>query len=460
MTEVLATGLDELRGAVRGGVIDPEDASYDEARTLFNAMIDKKPALIARCRDVADVIAAVNFARDSGMDTAIRGGGHNGGGLGSVDDGLVIDLSPMNGVRVDPDARTVTAGGGALLGDVDHATNVFGLALPAGIISTTGVGGLTLGGGTGHLTRGHGLTIDHLRSADVVLADGSFVKASEDENDDLFWALRGGGGNFGVVTSLTFGLVPVANIVGGPMWWPIEQTEEILDWYRGFIGEQPGFLGGFFNFHSVPPVPPFPEELHLHKVCGVAWCCADVAAADELLAPARALEPVLDGVAEMPLPVLNSAFDGLYGPGDQWYWRADFVAEIPDEAVTAHAEWGAKMPTWKSGVHLYPTDGPQQQIGKSDTAWSYRDANWAQVIVGVDPDPATKDELRDWCIGYWDALHPFSLGGGPLNMMGLEEGQERVQATYRDNYERLTQIKAKYDPDNFFHVNQNIKPAE
>jgi FAD/FMN-containing dehydrogenase len=459
MTEVLATGLDELRAVVRGGVIGRDDLEYDAARVLFNAMIDKRPELIVYCRDVADVIAAVDFARESGLDAAIRGGGHNGGGLGSVDDGLVIDVSLINNVRVDPDAGTVTAGGGALLGDVDHATNVFGLALPAGIISTTGVAGLTLGGGTGHLTRGHGLTIDHLRSADVVLADGSFVKASEDENEDLFWAIRGGGGNFGVVTSLTFDLVPVANIVGGPMWWPIEQTEEILDWYRGFIGEQPGSLGGFFNFHSVPPVPPFPEELHLQKVCGVAWCCADVESADELLAPARALNPVLDGVAEMPLPVLNSAFDGLYGPGDQWYWRADFVAEIPDEAVKLHAEWGEKMPTWKSGVHLYPTDGPQQEVGKTDTAWSYRDAKWAQVIVGVDPDPASKDELRDWCIGYWEALHPYSLGGGPLNMMGIEEGQERVQATYRDNYERLTKIKAKYDPDNFFHVNQNIKPA-
>jgi FAD/FMN-containing dehydrogenase len=228
MTEVLATGVDELRAAVRGAVTGRDDSDYDVARALYNAMIDKRPELIVRCVDVADVIAAVNFGRENGLDTAIRGGGHNGGGLGSVDDGIVIDLSPMNNVRVDPQARSVTAGGGALLGGVDHATNVFGLALPAGIISTTGVGGLTLGGGTGHLTRGHGLTIDLLRSTDVVLADGSLVRASEDENEDLFWAIRGGGGNFGVVTSFTFDLVPVSNIVGGPMWWPVEQTEEIL----------------------------------------------------------------------------------------------------------------------------------------------------------------------------------------------------------------------------------------
>jgi len=458
MTEVLAP-IDELRSQIRGDVIGRDDARYDDARALYNAMIDKRPELIVRCRDVADVIAAVRYGGEAGLDVAIRSGGHNGGGLGSVEDGIVIDLSQMNGVRVDPDAGLVTAEGGALLGDLDHATHAFGQAVPAGIISTTGVAGLTLGGGTGHLTRAHGLTIDSLVSADVVLADGSFVHASEHENDDLFWALRGGGGNFGVVTSLTFRLAPVANVVGGPMFWPVERAAEILSWYRDFIGEQPEYLGGFFNFHSIPPAPPFPEELHLQKVCGIVWCCPEVEHAGELLAPARALGPVLDGVMEMPLPVLNSAFDALYPAGDQWYWRADFVGEVPDEAVELNAEWGAKMPTWKSGMHLYPIDGAQQRIGRNDTPWSFRDANFAQVIIGVDPDPAVKDELRDWCVGYWEAMHPYSAGGGPLNMMGLEEGQERVQATYRDNYSRLAQIKAKYDPDNFFHVNQNIRPA-
>jgi FAD/FMN-containing dehydrogenase len=458
MTEVLATGLEELRGAVRGAVITRDDPAYDAARVLFNAMIDKRPELIVRCVDVADVIAAVNFGRESGLDTAIRGGGHNGGGLGSVDDGLVIDVSAIKNVRVDPEKRLATVGGGAVWGDVDHATNAFGLAVPAGIISTTGVAGLTLGGGTGHLTRGYGLTIDSLVSADVVLADGSLLHASEDENPDLFWALRGGGGNYGVVTSFTFRLSPVSNVVAGPMFWPIERAAEILDWYRGFIGEQPEELGGFYNFHSVPPVPPFPEELHLHKVCGIVWCCSDPVLADELLAPARALNPVIDGVAEMPLPMVNAAFDGLYAPGDQWYWRADFVNEIPDEAVELNAEWGEKMPTWKSGMHMYPIDGAPSRVGNDDTAWAFRDANWAQVIVGVDPDPAAAGELRDWCVGYHEALHPYSAGGAYVNMM-MEEGQERVQASYRGNYDRLAQIKAKYDPDNFFHVNQNIRPA-
>jgi hypothetical protein len=450
--------VDTYAQTVRGSVTRSSDPDYDEVRALYNAMIDKRPALIARCRDVADVIATVNFARDSGLDIAIRGGSHNGGGFGSVDDGVVIDLAPMNNIRVDPDAGTATAGGGALLGDLDHATHAFGSVVPAGILSTTGVGGLTLGGGTGHLTRGHGLTIDSLLSADIVLADGSFVQASEDKNDDLFWAIRGGGGNFGVVTSFTYRLTPVSNIVGGPMFWPVERAPEILHWYRGFIGEQPESLGGFFNFHSVPPAPPFPEELHLQKVCGVVWCCTDLEQANGLLSPARALDPILDGVTEMPLPLLNSAFDPVYPAGDQWYWRADFVKEVPDEAVQLHAEWGAKMPTWKSGMHLYPIDGAQQRVGKNDTAWSFRDANFAQVIIGVDPDPGLKDVIREWCVGYFDALHPHSLGGAPLNMM-MEEGQERIQATYRDNYPRLAKIKAKYDPNNVFHVNQNIKPA-
>jgi FAD/FMN-containing dehydrogenase len=449
---------DEFRAGVRGDVFTPEEGGYDEACSMFNAMIDKKPAVIFRCSDVADVIAAIGFARERDLDTAIRGGGHNGGGLGSVDDGLVIDLSPINNVRVDPEAGLLTVGGGAQLGAVDHAGHPFGLGVPAGIISTTGVGGLTLGGGLGHLTRKFGLTIDNLVSADVVLADGSLVKASEDENEDLFWALRGGGGNFGVVTSFTFRTVPVSTVIAGPMFWPIERSQEILEWYRDFLPEQPDDLTGFFNFHSVPPVPMFPEEFHLQKVCGVVWCCTDHARADELLAPARELKPIIDGVGELPFPFLNSAFDGLYAAGDQWYWRADFVNEIPDGAVAANVEWGEKMPTWKSATHVYPIDGAASRVGNDETAWSYRDARWCQVIVGVDPDPATKDDLRDWCVGYWEALHPYSAGGAYVNMM-MEEGDDRVKASYGPNYDRLAKIKASYDPDNFFHVNQNIVPA-
>ena len=448
----------DLAGVVEGKVVAQDDADYEESRALFNAMIDRRPAAIAYCVSERDVAAAIEYARREELRIAIRSGGHNGGGLGSVDDGIVIDLSEMNGITVDAAARTVRVQGGALLSELDTATHEHGLAVPIGIIGTTGVGGLTLGGGTGHLTRAAGLTIDHLFAATVVLADGSIVETDADREPDLFWAIRGGGGNFGVVTSFSFTCVPVANVVAGPMFWPIERAEEILSWYRGFIGEQPTELGGFFNFHSVPPVDMFPEQYHLDHVCGVVWCCTDLGNANELLEPVRALAPIIDGVAEVPLPAMNTAFDGLYCPGDQWYWRAAFLGEVSDEAVAANAEWGRKMPTWKSGMHMYPVDGVASQVGNEETAWAFRDAKWVQVIVGVDPEPASAGALRDWAVGYSEAVYPHSLGGAYVNMI-MDEGQERVQASYRDNYARLAQIKAHYDPQNVFNVNQNILPA-
>ena len=261
-----------LQSILRGPVVVPGSPEYDETRKLYNAMIDKKPAVIARCKDAADVISAIKFGHENSLTVAVRGGGHNGGGLGSVDNGLMIDLSLMRGVRVDPETRTAQVAGGAQFGDVDHATHAFGLAVPAGIISTTGVGGLTLGGGVGHLTRKYGLTIDNLLSADIVLADGSFVTASADKNKDLFWAVRGGGGNFGVVTSFTFRLHPVSTVVAGPTFWPMEDAAEVLKFYREFIGKAPEELNGFFAFLTVPNGPPFPEELRLKKVAGVVWC--------------------------------------------------------------------------------------------------------------------------------------------------------------------------------------------
>ncbi len=443
---------------LRGRVVERGDADYDDARALFNAMIDKRPVAVAYCLDEQDVASAIGFARERGMRIAVRGGGHNGGGLGSVDDGLVIDLSPMAEIAVDRAARMVRVQGGALLKDVDAATHAHGLAVPVGIIGTTGVGGLTLGGGTGHLTRTHGLTIDHLVAATVVLADGSVVQVDADRDPDLFWAIRGGGGNFGVVTSFSFDCVSVTNVVAGPMWWPVEQTDEILSWYRDFIGDQPLELGGFFNFHSVPPVEPFPAEYHLHKVCGVVWCCTDLERADELLAPARALKPIIDGVGEVPLPAINGAFDALYSPGDQWYWRSAYLGDIPDEAIAVNKKWAERMPTWKCGVHIYNADGAAARVGNDETAWAYRHAKWVQVIVGVDPDPANAVALRDWTVGYSDELRPYTLGAGYVNMM-MDDGQERVRASYGDNYERLARVKAKYDPENVFSVNQNIRPA-
>ncbi|CAN5654318.1 FAD-binding oxidoreductase [soil metagenome] len=458
MTE--ATVRQELAGSLRGDVLDASHPEYDEARALYNAMIDRRPRLIARCVDVADVIEAVRFGRENRLQIAVRGGGHNGAGLGSVDDGLVIDLSFMRGVLVDPEARIARVLGGTLVGEVDHATHVFGLAAPFGIISTTGVGGLTLGGGVGNLTRTLGLSVDNLLAAHVVLADGSFVTATEDRNEDLFWALRGGGGNFGVITSFTFRLSPVSTIVGGPTFWSLDRAEEILSWYREFLPNAPAELSGFFAFHTIPPAPPFPEQFHFQKMCGVVWCyTGDAKAADEVYRPVRELEPDLPGLMAMPFPALNSAFDGLYPPGDQWYWRSDYVAEIPDEAVAIHADFAERLPTLKSTMHLYPVDGAAARVASDATAFSYRDARWVQVTVGVDPDPANVGPAKEWARDYWETLHPHSLGGGYVNMLMDDEGQERVRSTYRENYDRLVELKRKYDPDNLFRVNWNISPA-
>jgi FAD/FMN-containing dehydrogenase len=449
--------LERLLSQLRGRAHRPGDAGYDDARAVYNGMIDKRPALVVQCHDIADVIAGVHAARDAGVHLAVRGGGHNGAGLGTVDGGIVLDLAAMDGVHVDPVEACATVEGGARWGDVDHATHAFGLACPSGIISTTGVGGLTLGGGLGHLSRRFGLTIDSLLAADVVLADGSLVTADAGNHPDLFWALRGGGGNFGVVTSFTFRLHPLDTVVAGPMFWPLERAADVLRWYRDFLPSAPEDLNGFFAFLTVPPAPPFPEELHLQKVCGVVWCWTGrTGDADAALAPARALQPALDGVQKMPYPMLQSAFDALYPPGDQWYWRADFIRTIGDEAVDEHVRHGSATPSMQSTMHLYPIDGAAHRVPSDETAFSYRDATWGMVIAGVDPDPAKAAQLRDWTVGYWDAIHPHSAGGAYVNMM-MDEGPDRVRASYRDNYDRLAAVKHRYDPDNFFHVNQNIR---
>ena len=455
-----SASLDQLRASFRGEIIQQTDAAYEAARKVYNGMIDKHPSVIARCADVADVIYAVNFGRDNGLLTAIRGGGHNGGGLGTCEGGLVIDLSRMKGVHVDPAARQVRVEGGCVWGDVDHATHAFGMAVPCGFISTTGVGGLTLGGGIGYLTRTYGLTIDNLLAADVVLADGRLVKASQEENPDLFWALRGGGGNFGVVTSFLFRLQPVKFVHAGPTFWPVEQAADVLRTYREFIRQAPEDVNGFFAFLVVPPVPMFPEHLHNRTVCAIVWCCtASPEKADAATKPMRTFgKPVFDHVGQMPFTTLQSLFDGLYPLGLQWYWRADFVNEISDPAVALHVDHGSRLPTMFSTMHLYPIDGAAHRVGKGETAYSYRDASFAEVIVGVDPDPANKDKITNWCKEYFDALHPYSAGGAYVNFM-MEEGQDRIKAAFRDNYDRLAAVKKKYDPANFFRVNQNIRPA-
>jgi FAD/FMN-containing dehydrogenase len=455
-----ATPIDQLRSSIRGTIIQPGDPTYDSARKVHNGMIDKRPALIVRCVDVADVMATVNYARTNNELLAIRGGGHNGGGLGTCDDGVVIDLSMMKGLRADPVARTVRVGPGCTWADVDHATHPFGLAVPCGFISSTGVGGLTLGGGIGYLTRQYGLTIDNLLSVDMVLADGSFITADKDRNSDLFWAVRGGGGNFGVVTSFEFRLHPVKMVYAGPTFWPLEQSADVMRAYREFIVTAPEQVNGFFAFLMVPPDPMFPAHLHMKKVCGVMWVSTcSPAEAETATRPMRSVgTPLLDHQAEMPLPAVNSLFDPLYPPGLQWYWRADFVNELTDAAIERHVQHGAALPTMHSTMHLYAIDGAVHRVGKTDTAFSYRESKWAEVIVGVDPDPANAKAITNWCKDYFDALHPYSAGGAYVNFM-MEEGQERVQASFRDNYDRLATIKGQYDPTNLFRVNQNIKPA-
>ena len=457
---VLRSARTEIQG-FKGQFTSPEDANYEEARAVYNAMIDRRPALIARAADPRDVAAVVSFAGAHDLLLAVRGGAHNGAGLGTVDDGIVLDLGGLKSIEVFPGSRTVRVGGGCTWGEVDAATGEHGLATPSGIISTTGVGGLTLGGGLGHLTRRYGLTIDNLLEADVVLASGESVRASATENPDLFWAIRGGGGNFGVVTSFLFRLHEVGTIVGGPTFWAVEDSAEVLRAYREFLPAAPRELNGFFAFASVPPAPPFPEELHLRKVCGVVWCYSgpteDAAAAMAPLLEATP-EPLLHGVGEMPLPALQGAFDPVYPAGDHWYWRADFVREIPDAAVDLHAKFGAEMPTWQSTMHLYPLDGAVHDVDASDTAWAYRDVNWGTVYAGVDNDPANAEKIKRWTVDYFEALHPYSAGGAYVNMM-MDEGQERVRASYGPNYDRLARVKATYDPRNLFRVNQNIVPA-
>jgi FAD/FMN-containing dehydrogenase len=350
--------------------------------------------------------------------------------------------------------------GGCTWGDVDHATHPFGLAVPCGIISTTGVGGLTLGGGIGYLTRQYGFTIDNLLSVDIVLADGRLVRADERNHPDLFWAVRGGGGNFGVVTSFEFRLQPVKTVYAGPTFWPLDQTVEVMKAYRDFIGTAPEYVNGFFAFLTIPPSPMFPEHLHLQKVCGVMWVSTGPAdRAEAATRPMRSVgKPLLDHQGEMPLPFVNSLFDALYPPGHQWYWRADFVNDLTDEAIERHARHGAEMPTMLSSMHLYAIDGAAHRVRRDETAFSYRDARFAEVIVGVDPDAANAPAITKWCKDYFDGLHPYSAGGAYVNFM-MDEGQERVQASFRDNYARLAVVKSKYDPNNLFRVNQNIHPA-
>jgi FAD/FMN-containing dehydrogenase len=448
--------------SLRGMAIGREHPEYQEARRLYNAMIDKRPLLIARCADVADVIAAVKFGRENSLPIAIRGGGHNGPGLGSVDDGLVIDLSTMKGVRVDPKNMTARVGPGCTSGDVDHATQAFGQAVPFGILSTTGVAGLTLSGGHGYLTRQYGLTVDNLMEADVVLADGSFVTASEAENADLIWALRGGGGNFGIVTSFLFRTNPVAMVYGGPIVFEFSDAATVMKWFRDNQPKAPDQFYMFLGLQSVPPADPFPTEHWSKKMCVIVVSHAGpLPDSEKAVNAVRAAlpKPIIDWAQPMPYMMIQTLFDALYPKGLQWYWKGDFVKELPDAAIEAHLAHAAKLPSVLSGMHLYPVDGAARRRKKDATAWGHRDVAWSMAIVGVDPNPAMAPNLKNWAQAYWKAVHPFDLEGAYPNFMMDDEGEARVRAAYGGNYERLSVLKKKYDPENLFRMNQNIYPA-
>jgi hypothetical protein len=446
----------------RGRLIGPSDSDYDEARALYNGMIDKRPKLIARCTDAADVLASVNYGRENKLLLAIRGGGHSGPGFGSCDGGLVIDLSHMRSARVDPLTQTVRVDPGCTAADLDHATHAFGLAVPLGIVGSTGVAGLTLGGGTGYLTRKHGLTIDNLLEVDMVLADGSFVTASKDKHADLFWAVRGGGGNFGVVTSFLFQAHPVKTVFAGPIFWDAQEAKRVMRTYRDFIPNAPEELGLFVGLKTVPPTDPFPKEHWNKRACALIGAFnGPVAGGQKLMGGLleKLPAPLFNWMGEMPWTVINGLFDPFFPKGLQWYWKGDFVKTLPDEAIDVHVANALKAPTAFCLMHLYPIDGAVRRVAKDATPWAARDASWSMVIAGISSEPKDAGALRTWGRAYWEAIHPFNLKGAYVNFMDADEANNRVELSYGGNHKRLTAIKAKYDPNNLFRVNQNIKPG-
>lgn len=454
------TDVATLGEQIRGRVITSGDDGYEDARNVYNAMHDRHPEVVVQVVDEADVTAAVRFARDN--ELAVRGGSHSVPGYGTSDGGLVIDLAQIRYALVDPDNRSARVGGGAVLGDLDHASYVYGLATPAGFNSTTGIGGLTLGGGIGaYLSRKHGLTCDNLISAHVVTADGTRVTASTDENEDLFWALRGGGGNFGVVTSFEFEMHELDGFYGGPIFFELEAAPDVMRTFRDHTAQAPRELGGFVGFHIAPPLPFVPEERHGDTLFAavVSWCGPEDQA-EQVLQPIREAGPVVgEHVGPIPYPALQSAFDPLLPPGLQHYWKSDFVADLTEEAIEVHMEHGPKVPSVHTAVHLYLVDGAVHDVGAEDTAFPIRDARFSLNIAGIWPDPEDNESNIAWVRNYYEAIHPHSgYEGGYTNFMSPDD-QTRTEANYGQNYDRLQEVKARWDPDNVFHLNQNVSPA-
>jgi FAD/FMN-containing dehydrogenase len=449
----------DLSQRVRGEVITPDAPGYDQARRVYNGMIDRRPLAVVRPADAEDVRTVVGVARDGGLDLAVRAGAHSVPGYGTVDGGIVLDLGSLKAVTVDPAARTARVQGGVTWGELDRETNAVALATTGGIISSTGVSGLTLGGGIGYLARKHGLSCDNLRRAEVVLADGSVVTAGPEEHPDLYWALRGGGGNFGVVTAMEFDLHPVETIYGGPILFELDAAEDLFRAYREWIADAPREMGAFLAFQIAPPLPFVPADRVGEPFVLLVSCFnGPDEHAEKLLGALRDVaQPVAEHVGRMPYPALNSAFDGLLPAGLRHYWKANFVERLTDEAIAAHVAHGPGVPTMQSTMHLYSIDGAVHDVAPDATAFAYRHAAFAPVIAAMWPDPALDDTAARWVRDYHAATAPHSEEGGYVNFMSPDDAG-RVAVNYGPNHPRLRQVKRTYDRTNLFHLNHNITP--
>jgi FAD/FMN-containing dehydrogenase len=452
------SSIEQLRSSVSGRVIEAGDAEYDEARQVYNFMIDKRPRVVVSCASPSDVAATIGFAREAGLDIAVRGGSHSVPGFGTGDDAVVVDLSGMQAVSVD-EAGLGRIQGGATLGAVNEALTPLGLAFPAGIISTTGAGGLTLGGGIGYLSRRCGLSVDNIVSAQVVLASGDVVEASEAENPELLWALKGGGGNFGVVTEFRVRLHRVDGVLAGPMFFELDDGPAVFRFFREFIKDAPREYGGFPLFNQAPPLPFIPENRVGEPFAGVMHCWSgDPAEGEAIVARFREVAtPMAEHVATMSVADVNSMFDPLVPRGLQHYWKAAFVKELTDEALAAHFEHAPRLPSMNSTMHMYPINGACHDVPQEATAFGHRDASFATVIAGMWPDPTENEANTQWVRDYYDAIAPHSEPGAYINFASSDDSGKAVD-NYGANYERLQQVKRQYDPGNLFHLNQNVLP--
>ena len=448
---------------VRGAVLRPGDQGYDDARAIWNGLIDRRPALIVQCTGAADVVDAVNFAREHNLLLSVKGGGHNVAGNAVNDGGLVIDLSQMRGVHVDPSTKAVRVQGGATWGECDRETQLFGLAVPGGVVSTTGVAGLTLHGGVGHVRRKHGLSIDNLLSVDIVTADGQLRRASATENEDLFWAVRGAGSNFGVVTSFEFRAHPVGPMVMvGAIFYPQDVARTVLPAWRDYMASAPDELSSLAFFWNVPEHEPFPPEHHGKPVLILAAVYSgSVEDGEPVVQPLRELaQPLVDLSGPWPWLGLQSGFDALFPPGQFRYWKSRAFAELAEEAIDEIADWAARRPSPLTDITIWHHGGAMSRVGESETAYAGRDAPFLVTGEASWAEPSQTDEAIAWGRAFWDAMGRHSTGGIYLNFPGLgEEKEELVRAGYGVNYDRLAALKAKYDPTNLFRMNLNITPA-